>query len=218
MTAFPNSPKLLRAGLVVMGTPRRVIPLQYNPDTLTRSLQPQGAGGEGGDRSDAMRLKGPPIETIKFEAELDATDALEADAKLERENGILPMLAALETLVYPASGQLDQISRLARQGVLEVAAIQAPQTLFVWGKSRVVPVRVTEFSITEEAFDENLNPVRAKVSLGLRVLSVLDLPPDDPGGERYMTYHRRKEQLAGMSRPGGLGDLGITESDLTGGR
>jgi len=41
---------------------------------------------------------------------------------------------------------------------------------------RVVPVRVTEFSLTEEAFDPQLNPIRAKLSIGLRVLSVEDLP------------------------------------------
>ena len=51
----------------------------------------------------------------------------------------------------------------------------APLTLFIWSKNRIVPVRLTDFSITEEAFDPELNPIRAKVSLGMRVLNVDDL-------------------------------------------
>ena len=60
-------------------------------------------------------------------------------------------------------------------GTLEIVPAEAPLTLFVWSKNRMLPVRITEFSITEEAFDPALNPIRAKVSLGLRVLSVNDL-------------------------------------------
>jgi hypothetical protein len=43
--------------------------------------------------------------------------------------------------------------------------MQAPLALFVWSQHRILPVRVTDFSITEEAFDPALNPIRAKVSL-----------------------------------------------------
>ena len=62
--------------------------------------------------------------------------------------------------------------------------------LFVWSKSRVVPVRVTEFSVTEEAFDPSLNPIRAKVSLGLRVLTTDDLGFTHKGGTIFMSYLR----------------------------
>jgi len=87
--------------------------------------------------------------------------------------------------------------------------MEQPLTLFVWSKTRIVPVRVTEFSITEEAFDPALNPVRAKISLGLRVLSVDDLGFDHKGGSLFMTYLQSKERLAGLTTPGALSSLGI---------
>ena len=68
--------------------------------------------------------------------------------------------------------------------------------LFVWSKSRVVPVRVTEFSVTEEAFDPSLNPIRAKVSLGLRVMSTDDLGFTHKGGTIFISYLRAREALA----------------------
>ncbi|HVK51506.1 MAG TPA: hypothetical protein VM469_07215, partial [Pseudoxanthomonas sp.] len=82
MSGHPNAPRLLKGGLVLLdpvgGAVRRIIALQYNPDTLTRTLQVKGTGAESGDRSEALRLKGPAVETIKLEAEIDATDALES--------------------------------------------------------------------------------------------------------------------------------------------
>ena len=84
--------------------------------------------------------------------------------------------------------------------------MQAPLTLFVWSRSRVVPVRLTEFSVTEEAFDPGLNPIRAKVSLGMRVLSVDDVGFDQKAGQLYLAYQQQKEQLA-RKRP--ATDLGV---------
>ena len=173
----------------------RVITLQYNPDTLTRTLQVQESR-ESRDRSEALRLGGPPVETIKVEAEIDATDQLEkADATAGRL-GIYPQLAILEMIVYPTSSQLLNNNALAQSGTLEIVPMQAPLTLFIWSRQRIVPVRVTDFSITEQAFDTYLNPTRAKVSLGLRVLTVDDLGFDHKGGGLYMNYHQTKESLA----------------------
>ena len=70
-------------------------------------------------------------------------------------------------------------------------------------------MRITDFSITEEAFDTNLNPIRAKVSLTMRVLSVEDLGFDDRGGNLFLVYQRQKERLASLNRGGALRDLGI---------
>jgi len=191
MSAFPNSPRLIKGGIVLVdpdaGTVQKIIVLQYNPDTLTRSLQPQGIK-EGGDRSEALRLTGPPIETIKLEAEIDATDQLETAEPQATSVGIHPQLASLEMIVYPSSAQLQANNRLEQSGALEIAPVIAPLSLFVWSKNRVVPVRLTDFSITEEAFDINLNPIRAKVSLGMRVLSVNDLGFNVKGGSLFMAY------------------------------
>src|SRR5262249_14673342 len=214
MSTFPGSPRLIKGGIVLLdpitSAVQRVITLQYNPDLITRSLQVQGAGSEG-DRLEALRLKGPAVETIKLEAELDAADQLEfpRDNPVTVQSGIHPQLAALEMIVYPTSAQLKEANRLAGTGVLEIFPATAPLTLFVWSKHRVVPVRITEFTVTEEAFAPSLNPLRAKVSLGMRVLTVNDLEFASKGGSLYLVYQQRKEQLAGKVPAAALSALGI---------
>src|SRR6266581_2679542 len=213
MSSFPNSPRLVKGGIVLIdpqtSVVQRVIALQYNPDTLTRSFQIK-ALTEGGDRSEALRLTGPPIETIKLDAEIDATDQLETADAQATQVGIHPLLASLEMIVYPSSAQLQANNALAQAGTLEIAPMIAPLTLFIWSKNRIVPVRLTDFSITEEAFDPALNPIRAKVSLGMRVLSVNDLPFDHKGNSLFMSYHQQKESLATKAQGGTLNALGIT--------
>jgi hypothetical protein len=186
------------------------VALQYNPDSLTRTIQPSGAGGDQADRSEALRLKGPPIETIKLEAEIDATDAMERADPTTAANGILPALAALELIVYPASASVSANFQRAAEGTLEVVPPQSPLTVFVFGPGRKpVGVRVTEMTITEEAFDPDLNPIRARVSLTLRVLSSLDLGLDTPGGGLFQSYYQNKERLAALATTRGLTDLGV---------
>jgi hypothetical protein len=215
VTTFSNSPRILKGGIVLIDPDKsavqRIITLQYNPDTLTRTLQVQGIGGEGGDRSEALRLKGPHVETIKLDAEIDATDQLELADDTATQVGIHPQLAALEAIIYPASSQLLSNNNLAQSGTLEIAPMETALTLFIWSKNRILPVRLTDFSVTEEAFDINLNPIRAKVSLGMRVLSIDDLGFDHKGGSLYMSYHQNKERLAGMFKGGALSSLGIGE-------
>lgn len=209
------SPKLLKGGIVlvdpVVGTVLRIIALQYNPETLTRSLQVQGGGGEGGDRSEALRLKGPPAETIKLEAVLDAADQLEFPEQHQNvvESGLHTQLAALETIVYPHSSQLQANYEQASSGMLEIVPMEAPLSLFVWSPNRVLPVRLTEFSITEEMFDPSLNPIRAKVSIGMRVLNVNDLGFNHRGGSLFMTYLQNKEQMAGKYQNATFNAFGI---------
>jgi hypothetical protein len=214
VSSFPGSPRLLRGGLVQVdpesGSVLGTIALQFNPDTLTRTLQVQ-ATGETGDRSQALRLRGAAVETIRLEAEIDATDTLDdPDANPDAVRlGIHPQLAALEALVHPRADDLQANEALAGAGVLEVLPLEAPLTLFVWSRQRVVPVRVTDLSVTEEAFDAALNPIRAKVSISLRVLSVDDLGFDHRGGTLFMAYLRNKEALAGRVAPVELSTLGV---------
>lgn len=218
-SSFPGSPRLLKGGIVLMdarsGAVQRMIVLQYNPDTLTRTLTPQGMG-DNAERSEALRLKGPPVETIRLEVEIDATDQIGAPEPDENatQYGILPQLAVLELMVYPHSSQLVENNRLAGQGKLEIIPVEAPLPLFVWSKRRVIPVRITEFSITEEAFDPNLNPIRARVTLSLRVLSVSDLGFEHRGGNLYLRYQQERERLAQHASFGGLGALGISEMEI----
>lgn len=213
MTTFPNSPRLVKGGIVLIDRDTsavvRNITLQYNPETLTRTLQAQGVSGEGADHSEALRLKGPPIETIKLDAEIDATDQLELANPVTMLFGIQPQLSALEMIVYPASSSLQKNNTLAQSGTFEILPMLAPLSLFIWGENRTVPVRLTDFSITEEAFDPSLNPIRAKVSLGMRVLSIDDLGFNSKGGSMYMTYQQQKERMASMSQGSAMNMLGM---------
>jgi hypothetical protein len=215
-TTSPISPRLVKGGIVTMDPDtsaiQSVIALQYNPDSLSRTLQIQAVqGGQDGVRVDALRLRGPAIETIKVEAELDATDQLEFPNQfpLAVQFGLQPQLAQLEMLVNPTVETLNADNNLANSGALEIIPLEQPLTLFVWSKSRVVPVRLTDFSITEEAFDTSLNPIRAKVSLGMRVLNVDDLGFDHPGGHFFLTYLGNKEQLAARAGSAALTVLGL---------
>jgi hypothetical protein len=215
MTTFPGSPPLTKAGLVLLdattGAVQRIITLQYNPETVTRSLQVQGPSAEGGDTSEALRLKGPPIETIKLEAEIDATDQLGQSTPdpTAVSSGIYPQLAVLETIAYPTSADLQAANLLAAAGTIEILPALGPLTLFVWSKYRVMAVRLTEVTIVEEAFDPTLNPIRAKVSLTMRVLSVNDLGFGSKGGSIFMAYLQQKESLAALSKQGTFADLNI---------
>lgn len=216
MSSFPNSPRLVKGGIVTMDPDtsalRSVIALQYNPDSLSRTLQIQAVqGAQDGTRVDALRLRGPAVETIKVDAELDATDQLEFPQQNPNavQFGLQPQLAQLEMLVNPTVETLFSDDSMANAGQLEIIPLQQPLTLFVWSKSRVVPVRITDFSITEEAFDPNLNPIRAKVSLGLRVLNVDDLGFSHPGGHIFMTYLSNKQQLAAKATNVAISVLGL---------
>jgi hypothetical protein len=227
MTRYANIPKPIRSGIVLvdpeLGTPQRIIVLQFNPDTLERSLSPQSAGGSGdsggggsgsGDRNEALRLKGPAQETWKFTAEIDATDQFEIAAP----DGIHPQLAVLEMLVQPTSSQLREASRQSQKGTIEISPIEMPLTLFTWGSKRVMPVRLTELSINESAFDVNLNPIRASLSIGLKVLTVSDLPLGHPGAELYYAHLAQKERLAAAARTAGIGSLGLGSGGIGVGR
>jgi hypothetical protein len=200
---MPNiSPRLLKGAIVSVdpntGIPLGTINLQYNPDEITRSLKPQSVGDQP-DRTEILRLKGPPTETIKCSVEIDATDQLAAGNSNTLAHGIQPQLSALELLVYPSSAVLIANEVLSFIGTIEILPMESALTLFVWSKTRITPVRITDLDITEEAFDPQLNPIRAKVSLGMRVLSVNDVGFLTPAGALYMVYQVQKEALAALA-------------------
>ncbi len=214
MSGYSQSPRIVKGGIVLIDPAsaqvRRVIALQYNPEKLSRSLQVQGAG-EGADRSEALRLKGPAIETFRLEADIDAADQLEFPDQHANvvAAGIAPQLAVLESLVNPSAAALLAGKALAAAGTLEIAPMESALALFVWGANRIAPVRVTEFSISEEAFDPALNPINAKVNLSLRVLSIDDLGFDHKGGGLFMAYLQSREKLASKAATFGFDALGI---------
>jgi len=198
MSTFPGSPRLMKGALIgvdPLNPLGAVVVFQYNPDTMTRKLEPRAVAAEG-DRGEAFRLTGAPKETITLSIEIDATDQLEQANPLAIATGIYPTLAALEIMLYPKSAVVLINSALAVAGTIEVIPAESPMTLFVWGPQRVLPVRVTSFSITEEAHDQLLNPIRAKVELSLAVLSYQDLPLLSAGRVMFLAHHIVKEVMA----------------------
>jgi hypothetical protein len=201
MPSSPVSPRLLKGALIAispLGAVPNTVAFQYNPDTLTRRLEARAVSQEG-DRGEALRLTGAPKETITLNIEIDAADQLEQGDPQTVAVGLHPTLAALETMLYPTSASVIVNDVLSLVGTIEVIPLDGPMTLFVWGPARVLPVRLTSFSITEEAYDPQLNPIRAKVELALTVLSYQDLSPLSPGYALFLTHHIAKEALAKLN-------------------
>jgi len=210
MTTFPRSPRIQKGaiiGLDPFNPLASVVIFQYNPDTMTRTITAQSAGGAS-DRGEVLRLKGPPQEEIKLDVEIDATDQLEQADPLAATLGIYPALSSLEMLLYPKTALVIANEVLARLGIIEIIPPEAPLTLFVWGIKRVLPVRLNSFSITEEAFDVDLNPIRAKVGLSLRVLTYNDLGLPSVGGALFMAHQVVKEVMATINGVGNVASLG----------
>jgi hypothetical protein len=210
--SLSTAPKLIKCGIAVIDPTKsgveRVIPMQYNPEKLTRSLTPRDMGDDA-PLSERMRLTGPPIETINVEARIDAIDALERGDPLALQNGIANHLAALELLISPSSAELLTNNGLNDKGELEILPMLQKLALFIWGRNRVLPVRITQMSVTEEDFDPNLNPLRATVTLSLKVMTVDDLGFGDRGGTIFMNHLIRKESLAKGFPAGSLNTLGV---------
>ena len=217
ITGFPGAPKTLRGGLVRIDPTTHslldVVVFQYNPETLTRTLQPRAIGGEPGDRLEVLRLTGPPHETIKFDAEIDATDQLENPFDSANQpvaaQGLLPALAVLERLITPTAAELIATDALFDSGTFEVSPMEAPLVVLVWGVKRVVPVVVSTLTFAEEAFDPQLQPIRVKASIECKVLTSNDLPLQHVGGGLYIAYRQAVEQLAGMVTGSDVRPLGL---------
>ena len=180
-----------------------VIIFQYNPETMTHTWSaPQAAegGGGGGDASttaNPLAVKGVPGESFSFSISMDATDMI-ADGSpvaqgIATVSGIYTRLAALEMLLFPTGtgggGLLGTVSASVSVGAggislggsagggvkRPIPQSQVPTVLFIWGPGRIVPVRVTNLTITERLYDPFLNPIHAEAQLGLRVLTPEEL-------------------------------------------
>ena len=207
MATFSGSPKLTKGAIIgfdLLNPLASVIIFQYNPKTLSRRIEGQIAEQEG-SRTEVMRLKGAPQETISLKIELDATDQLERGDAIAGSMGVYPQLSALEMLLYPKSAQVILNTILLAAGTLEVIPTEAPFTLFIWGIKRVLPVRITGFTITEEEYDPNLNPIRASADLSLKVLSYNDFSVTHPGYALFLAHQVVKETMAVIGSVGNIG-------------
>lgn len=201
MSFSPRVPRIAHAALVsvdpLFPIPNLVV-FQYNPDQLTRSFHPLVAGADA-ERGDILRLRGAAQETIQMDGELDATDQLETADGLATTSGILPQLASLELMAYPKAAIVIANEVLSALGVIELIPTPMPLTVLVWNQYRVLPVMLNDFTVTEEAFDTRLNPIRAKLGLSLRVLTYTDLGLLSPGGALFMAHQIAKERLAALN-------------------
>jgi len=214
MSSFPGSPRVQKGAIVgidIFNPVASLIVFQYNPDTMTRTLRARTPQEDAG-RVEEDRVKGAPVEQIKMDVEIDATDQLEKDEGFASSLGIYPQLSALEMLLYPKSALVITNTIMLATGNKEIVAPAAPMTLLIWGFKRVVPIRLEDFSITEEAHDVNLNPIRARCSLGLRVLSYSDLNIKHPGYYIFLAHQVVKETMATI---GSLGNAaGVIRGDV----
>lgn len=211
MSTFPGSPRILKGAIVAYQFPDlvpKIVVFQYNPEQVTRSLTPRSA--EGGGRGDAHRTDGPPDEAITLSVEIDAADQLEQPQQhaVTVANGLHPVLAALEGLLYPAFTTVVANQVLAALGGAFILNEPVPLALLVWGSRRVLPVRVNSLSITEQAFDTHLNPINAKADLGLKVLTYRELTLSDPAYWVYMASYTQKEVMAAINLGQGTAALG----------
>jgi hypothetical protein len=208
-SGYSRSPKLLKGALIQFSAPMlipipNIIVFQYNPETLTRSLTPWAppTPAAAGQHAPDLKQEEPraqpydPQETFNLSLELDAADALEEPAKhpVAVVSGIADRIAAIEMLLYPpgesALGGLLNVSVSLSIGSGGISASvgakvdtvppkTVPVVLLFFGPGRIVPVRITSFSVDEQAFSPTLYPIRAKVTLGIKVLDANAFNSDD---------------------------------------
>ncbi|MBT3222257.1 MAG: hypothetical protein HN348_24560 [Proteobacteria bacterium] len=175
---------------------------QYNPVSLRRQLRPIIVGGDSNSSATAMHYVGPPVETISLRLEIDADDQQQTWAD-SSNSGIRPLLYSLELTLYPPSSAITANKAKLASGLIEIGSYEVPLLVFVWGDNCRAPVRITSYSVTEEAFDAKLNPIRATIDLALQVISAHDVRSDMAAYNEYMSYQKQKEKLASyLFRPG----------------
>lgn len=191
MSGFSNKPKILRGAFVEYGLsiPPLFVVFQFNPDKLTRNRTltfkpPNEVGtsklrGFHQEQLDLLTIRDRQQveleeETISFEIRLDATDKLDEGDALVEQFGIAPQLAALEMMVHPKGENILEIvlgpllSSLS--GFSFTSKENPPMVLFIWGRKRVLPVNINSMNVTETEFSTDLNPLRATVSVSLKVI------------------------------------------------
>ena len=169
-----------------------VIVFQYNPETMAHTwTQPEPVTSAGTEMANPLAVKGMPGETFSFTIAMDANDEI-ADgsaptAALAEATGIYSRLAAIEMLLYPTgpakTGLVGAVTTAIINGLSgtdsgptrTIPESVVPVTLFIWGPGRIVPVRVTDLTITEKLYDTALNPTHAEAQLTLRVLTPAEL-------------------------------------------
>jgi hypothetical protein len=170
---------LVEYGSDFLGPLPNVVVFQFNPESITRTIQipPRPTGAAARETTQAGET---PVERFTIRVELDASDNLNApiDVSLARVFGVGPALVALEKMARPSGAGLIGAALDAIGGALglggdaptqPIPREKYPRILFIWGPARVLPVIVESMQISELQYDYLLNPTRAEVTIGLAV-------------------------------------------------
>lgn len=199
---------LIEYGTGVLGIPLNIVVFQFNPESITRTLNLPAANTSGDPERAARRrefgqLAAPPLESFEITAHFSAADDLGkggAASAIPRVFGVGPQIAALEKMAYPSAGLISGLIGAAIDAVGDALGLggddagatrgvprqPAPRILFIWGPSRVVPVRIKSMVVAEQQYDALLNPVQAEVRIGLEIPNAA--PPGDKVAEGALTY------------------------------
>lgn len=200
-----------------LGPVPNIVVFQFNPEQLSRTIQMAAAGGaRDSNRSQRAQTErsvaaGPPTEEFSLKIELSAAEDLGSPGPFEgvtRLFGVGPQIAALEKMAYPAGGGLlaaaidaigDAIAGAAgAQAEKPIPPEALPRLLFIWGPTRVLPVKITSLRITEQEYDNALSPTRAEVEVGLEVSQ---LPAkDDLIAQGALTYTRTVKDVQAVAQ------------------
>lgn len=157
---------------------KKTIAFWFNPEGLQRKLtveQGQAATGtEGAAKSSSGSQQasdastGTVKESFSVLLRFDARDRPQSFSDGGDDLGVLPEIAALEDLLQPAESDTT-----APSDGTEAAPARSPRptVLFVWGRKRLLPVKITGLDINETLHNSALNPVRAEVQVALEVLT-----------------------------------------------
>lgn len=204
---------LIEYGSGLIGPIPNVVIFQFNPETLTRSLQIPERPGSSASRETSQAGE-TVFETISFTAHFSAADHLKDDKVLARLFGVGPQLCALEKMVHPSSliagaigAALDAVGDALGLGGGDEEATQAiprekyPKLIFIWGVTRVLPVIITSMRITEQQYDNLLNPVQAQVEIELTVNAVDSCSDDElaKGALTYTTIAKEAQAIANLA-------------------
>jgi len=204
---------LIEYGTDLIGPIPNVVIFQFNPESLSRSLQiPQRPTGP--TQRETTQAGQKTFEKISFKAHFSAANMLDEDKALAKMFGIGPQLCALEKMVLPSSkiagliGEaLDAVGEALGLGGGDDAPAQPiprekyPRILFIWGLTRVLPVTIDSMTIAELEYDALLNPLRAEVDVQLSVIAI-DQCSDDllgKGALEYTTIAKEAQAIANLA-------------------
>jgi hypothetical protein len=87
-----------------------------------------------------------------------------------------------------------------------------PTVLFFWGPLRIWPVTINSLSVSETAYDELLNPIRAEVTVGLQVLTPNQIDPSSSFALGAYQYSLVVKQVMAALNLANAAQLGLSGS------